>query len=50
MGPPDAENARHWTVRDAESNITHQKLLGEGGYGEVHQVSYYAEVLLIEDA
>jgi hypothetical protein len=28
-----------WTVRRDEENICHRQLLGEGGYGQVHQVS-----------
>jgi len=28
----------HWTARENETNVSHQKLLGKGGYGEVHQV------------
>src|SRR5277367_1789996 len=31
--------SRHWTLRDEEVNVLHQRFLGEGGYGEVHQVS-----------
>jgi hypothetical protein len=37
FGNPPAPDAR-WTVRDDETNVVHEKLLGEGGYGEVHQV------------
>jgi len=29
---------QHWTVRDDETDISHDKLLGQGGYGEVHKV------------
>lgn len=31
----------HWTVRDNETQISHQKKIGQGGYGEVHEVSIY---------
>jgi len=29
---------KHWTVRYDEAHISHQTLLGKGGYGEVHRV------------
>ena len=29
---------RHWTIREEETGIVHLELLGEGGFGEVHEV------------
>ena len=29
---------RHWTVREEEQGISHQRLIGKGGFGEVHEV------------
>jgi len=34
-----AIESKHWTIREEEDNITHEGLLGQGGYGEVHKVS-----------
>src|SRR5271170_3205453 len=28
----------HWTVRPNEPNLSHEEVIGEGGYGEVHKV------------
>lgn len=30
---------REWMVREDETTVVHEELLGEGGYGEVHKVS-----------
>jgi hypothetical protein len=30
---------KHWTIGEEEENITHEALLGKGGYGEVHKVN-----------
>ena len=42
----------HWTIRESETHVSHQKLLGKGGYGEVHQVNLpwaLRMVLTVED-
>jgi len=30
--------SKHWTVREGETGILHGKLVGRGGFGEVHEV------------
>ena len=29
---------QHWTIRDDETEVSHDSLLGQGGFGEVHKV------------
>ena len=37
-GSGSPPKTRHWTIREEETGISHLKLLGEGGFGEVHEV------------
>ena len=30
---------REWILREDETTLVHQEVLGEGGYGDVHKVS-----------
>jgi len=30
--------SKHWTIREGEIGFLHHKLLGRGGFGEVHEV------------
>ena len=41
-------SALHWTLRDDETNVSHQKLLGAGGYGEVHKVLSHFDILTVQ--
>jgi hypothetical protein len=38
--------AKHWTIREEESEISHRKLLGKGGFGEVHEVRAFLRRVL----
>jgi len=40
---------QHWTTRDDETEISHNKLLGHGGYGEVHKVRAFCSPLIDPD-
>lgn len=39
---------KHWTIREQETDVLHGKLLGKGGFGEVHEVSGYFPASLTE--
>jgi len=30
--------SKHWSIREGETGFLHHKLLGRGGFGEVHEV------------
>ena len=34
--------AKHWTIKEEETGISHQRLLGSGGFGEVHEVHRFS--------
>jgi hypothetical protein len=44
-GPDPPPKPRHWTIREEETGISHLKLLGEGGFGEVHEVRRFCWLL-----
>lgn len=46
--PDISVKSKHWTIREAETAISHQKLLGTGGFGEVHEVSFLLWILTFE--
>jgi hypothetical protein len=35
-------NARNMTLREEETDISYRRLLGVGGYGEVHEVRRFS--------
>jgi hypothetical protein len=44
-GSDSPPKPRHWTIREEETGISHLKLLGEGGFGEVHEVRRFGMLL-----
>lgn len=51
IGSPDDEKAtEYWsTLRKGEKHIKHVRLIGSGGYGEVHEVLAFHFIGLIID-
>jgi len=44
LAPLVALNHKHWTIRDEETELSHRRLLGIGGFGEVHEVCRFQGV------
>lgn len=44
MAPLVAPNRKHWTIRDDETDLSHRRLLGIGGFGEVHELRRFSWV------